>query len=227
MDAKQLLTVALSKSQELSKKIGTDIYQSISFQGFKIPELNIEVFERRAIGILKSENKLSERTVVSVQPFPLNDEILGIVLYLNNNRIDIHPSANLNKWKERLVVCKELCQIYLDFTESNPADGSNHVLFREIRKQIFELITLHNETAAHFDQLDLAIDDKNRNEFLSFFMAINMIFPPERWSDFKILYEKTTRADGGLTLYDMAYAYQMPRFALKFFRKRMLPYYEK
>lgn len=227
MDIQALIARAQDLAQALSHQIGPEIYQFRSFQGFEVPQLNLEIFEERLIGQLKSLGRIPENTRIYVEPFDFSEEILGIVMYMvKKDRIDIHTASHLNKCKERLVVCKELCQIYLDKTEGYEPTESEPGLFRHIRRQIIDLVELHNETAAQFDRLDLLFSEYNQNEFLSFFMAVNLIFPFGHRADFQTLYERAMNNGNHLKLYDVAYAYRMPQFALKFFVKRMLPYYQ-
>jgi hypothetical protein len=214
----QLLQEALTLSEQIITQCGEGIYNTKFFQGLAIPEINIEVLEKRLIGILKHHQLLAESARLIVKKRDFQHELLGMVTYfLTNNQIEVFTAGHLNKCWTRFVTCKELCQIYLDLHNGL----KDFPAFRgDI--QVAELIRLHHGVIEHFNLVEINMNDKNRLEFLAFFMAIYLIFPEAyRQGTAKLHVDLEHKEKLVPTFYDTADAYSMPEFILRFYIKKM------
>jgi hypothetical protein len=227
---KRLLEHSLSIARDVNSKLTESFYKKnnhSSFHNLIFPFIESDEMEQLLI-ILQNEKKLGEY-YFTAKPVSIKNGTMGILITYEPEAPDLITTFSVKMDKSRsecwhrFIIMKEMCQLYCDKNY-----GSNLLNGEAVTDQIYHLISRHIDLKNDPGHFELDATDENYNEFLSFYVAINLAFPQEFWKELKNLCLPLLEEslDCPYKYYDVAEALMMPEFVLRYFVKRLLPYYE-
>jgi len=228
VDFKSLLIDARVVAQDfLKNSLKNQFYEekntTLNGQVFSTSYLDLQKFGQCVLEQLAAQGRIEPPYKIEVITFEFKNETLGLTEYPKEDgekkfRISIEKS--LNTCWTRLIVIKELCQVYFDYEKKPPFFRIN-----EMDKQISDLVSKHKCLIEKPDIFSLKVTDGNYSEFLAFYMALYLVFPESQYSTFNQLVEMAYDETLEPKLYDIAYIYRMPEYIVKLFHKKLAPFY--
>lgn len=228
-DCQGLLLEAYLLAEDVVQQIGASTYEKeihSAFNNVEFPILNVNVFTTKILELLYEQGRLIKPFTISVSRTKVSNETMGMLLRYDpkNDGEQTHFSIRINDalnlcWS-RFVQVKEVCQLYCDIEKQ--IDNSKAI---SLKGQVYDLLIKQKALDTESDIFSIQPTDENYTEFLSFFMAVNIIFPQSFRADFDSLTTINASGQHLFKLYDIANVYKMPEYLTKLFRKMLLPFY--
>ena len=228
-----LLTESFHLAEHLIAEMQDSFYQMTEHAEF--PDMLLPYVDEKNAGkeLLRSltHKGLVKKFFLEISAISVSNHLMGVLrIYLPSSEypatkfiIQVDKSQR-TCWK-RFIQLKELCQIYCDHLK-----GTTSTKDENIDSQIYHLLKQHQTLSKGPDLFSISPGDGNYTEFLSFYMAINLVFP-KSYRDLRPQLSAFEDHSGDkkfrYTPYDIADAIKMPEFIVKFFMSQLEPFYKK
>lgn len=212
-----VVTCGIALSQEFSEKYNDKLYTRIA-DSFPLNQISIQALGEIIVDYLKQNSSIKK---ITMREFPnfTNGNVNGM-LRIKDDEVLIYVNSKMNECWKRFTYCKELLQLYIDFSELYKGDDNYST--SDIIKQLTELVETQSQSVPNdggvFTKASWEpFTDEVFTELTAIVMATDLVFDLN--NDSSIIDQLFIFSDNNdIKTYDIAHAYKMPEYIVKFYK---------